>query len=63
VATTSRTSDPPLISTEAVTAVAADVAARLRAEPFCFEFFQAVRLLERLLPGPDGGGGVRASGR
>jgi len=50
VATTSRTSDPPLISTEAVTAVAADVAARLRAEPFCFEFFQAVRLLERLLP-------------
>jgi type VI secretion system protein ImpH len=45
VATTSRTSDPPVNN-----AVAADVAARLRAEPFCFEFFQAVRLLERLYP-------------
>ena len=31
-------------------AIAPDVAARLRAEPFSFEFFQAVRLLERLLP-------------
>lgn len=44
MATTSRTSDTP------VNTVAADVAARLRAEPFCFEFFQAVRLLERLSP-------------
>ncbi len=26
------------------------IAARLRDEPFCFEFFQAVRLLERLAP-------------
>ena len=57
MATTSGTSDPP------VSAVAEDVAARLRAEPFCFEFFQAVRLLERTAPGPHGGGRVRASGR
>jgi type VI secretion system protein ImpH len=43
--TTSGTPDPAV-----VTAVASDVADRLRNEPFCFEFFQAVRLLERLLP-------------
>ncbi|HEX4595785.1 MAG TPA: type VI secretion system baseplate subunit TssG [Bryobacteraceae bacterium] len=44
MATTSRASDTP------VAKVASDVAARLRDEPFCFEFFQAVRLLERLRP-------------
>jgi type VI secretion system protein ImpH len=45
MATTGRASDTP------VTAVADDVAARLREEPFYFEFFQAMRLLERLRPG------------
>ncbi len=45
MATTSGTSDPPVNN-----AIAPDVAARLRAEPFSFEFFQAVRLLERLFP-------------
>jgi type VI secretion system protein ImpH len=45
MATTSRASDPP------VSTVASDVAQRLRTEPFAFEFFQAVRLLERLFPG------------
>jgi type VI secretion system protein ImpH len=45
VATTSGTSDTP------VKAFADEVAERLRAEPFCFEFFQAVRLLQRMLPG------------
>ena len=44
MASTSRASDPP------VAAVAQDVVARLRDEPFCFEFFQAVRLLERMWP-------------
>jgi len=44
MATTGRASDTP------ITTVAADVAARLREEPFCFEFFQAVRLLERMQP-------------
>ncbi len=44
MATTSRTSDTP------VKTIADEVAARLRQEPYCFEFFQAVRLLERLLP-------------
>jgi type VI secretion system protein ImpH len=44
VAATSWTSDPP------VNTIADDVAERLRAEPFCFEFFQAVRLLERMSP-------------
>ncbi len=34
----------------AASVIAPDLAARLRAEPFCFEFFQAVRLLERLFP-------------
>lgn len=37
-------------SDTALTTVASDVAARLREEPYCFEFFQAVRLLERLQP-------------
>jgi type VI secretion system protein ImpH len=46
MATTSGTPHPPVISN----AIASDVAARLRAEPFSFEFFQAVRLLERMLP-------------
>jgi len=51
VATTSRTSDPPISAiAPAINAIAPDVAARLRAEPFCFEFFQAVRLLERMFP-------------
>src|ERR1700694_739407 len=44
MATTGRASDTP------VTTIASDVAARLLEEPFCFEFFQAVRLLERLRP-------------
>ena len=44
MATTSRASDTP------VAVVADDVAARLREEPFCFDFFQAVRLLERMRP-------------
>lgn len=45
MATTSRAANT------AVTTVADDVAARLREEPFCFDFFQAVRLLERMSPG------------
>ena len=45
MATTSRAANT------AVTTVAHDVAARLREEPFCFEFFQAVRLLERMSAG------------
>jgi type VI secretion system protein ImpH len=44
MATTIRASDTP------VTAVADAIAARLWEEPFCFEFFQAVRLLELLRP-------------
>jgi type VI secretion system protein ImpH len=42
MATTSRATDTP------VKTIADDVALRLRKEPFCFEFFQAVRLLERM---------------
>jgi type VI secretion system protein ImpH len=38
-------------SDTALATVAPDIARRLRKEPFCFEFFQAVRLLERLQPG------------
>lgn len=44
MAATSWTSDPP------VNTVSADVAERLWSEPFGFDFFQAVRLLERLFP-------------
>ena len=44
MATTSRASDTP------VKTIADDIVARLREEPFCFDFFQAVRLLERMRP-------------
>ena len=44
MASTSRASDP------VVNTVASDVAGRLHSEPWSFEFFQAVRLLERLMP-------------
>ena len=42
MATSSRPSDPVVAF--------AEVEPKLRAEPFCFEFFQALRLLERLEP-------------
>jgi len=45
MATSSRASDP------ALNLVAEDVAGSLHAEPYCFEFFQAVRLLERMYSG------------
>lgn len=46
MATPSGTSDTPLTRTPDCS----KIEARLRKEPFAFEFFQAVRLLERLLP-------------
>jgi type VI secretion system protein ImpH len=48
MATSSRPSNPDLAKSE--------LEARLRNEPYLFEFFQAVRLLERFLPGKVGVG-------
>jgi type VI secretion system protein ImpH len=55
VATTSRPQDPDVAHASVISAWE-DIASRLHREPFCFRFFQAVWMLERMQPdrGPVG---------